>query len=770
MNIYPYCSLNKSLLAVSILACFTLPTLATTSDTIEMTDSATLGGSYSSASLMSADGTVIIGDFETSTGANHAFKYTAATGIVDLGTLGGSANVSLISTDGQVIVGQSDTLIGDNHVFKHTDASGMVDLGTLGGGYSNVNAMSADGGVIAGSADTATGENRAFKHTDATGMVDLGTLGGTNSSAIAVSADGRVIVGQADIAGGGYLAFKHTDATGMLDLGSLGGDYSHASLTSANGSVTAGYSDTVSGERHAFKHTDASGMVDLGTLGGSGSYADLMSADGSVIAGQSETASGDLNAFKHTDASGMVNLGNLGGGNSFVSLMSADGRVIAGQSYLSTDDERGYKHTDATGMVDLGTLGGMASTVNAMSADGSVIVGQANIATGEEHAFKHTDALGMIDLGTLGGSNSSALAISADGSVIAGQSDTSTGEQHAVIWKIIKAEDPNQGGGTGNGNGNGNGNSGGEEVITIDVDNTRTAMSQSASRAQKILDIQSLRLDKLAAQECLYTQGNACVGAYTGYRRAKKLDQANVGVTFGLKLNQLLRIGATLDHNYHSDLGSNYQVSGNSRPGMGIFVGYRENIDESGWNGRLSAAYLRDKIDIRREILSHTEAGKGRSELKGYKVGAELGYTLALDNTLVTPYGSLEYHKIERSAYRETQGAVFAAQYDRMGETRTSLGMGSRLTQPLSSSLNFEGDVGLRHDLNNQRDGYVARMEYLGVYDYGKGKKSRTRPYAGVGLSYQAATNMNVRVTTSWEKQSYGSNGFDSQLSVGFSF
>ncbi|SUB82603.1 Uncharacterized protein with a C-terminal OMP (outer membrane protein) domain [Pragia fontium] len=768
MNIYPYCSLNKSLLAVSILACFTLPIQATTSDTIEMTDSATLGGSYSSASLMSADGTVITGDSETSTGANHAFKYTAATGIVDLGTLGGSANVSLISTDGQVIVGQSDTLIGDNHVFKHTDASGMVDLGTLGGGYSNVNAMSADGGVIAGSADTATGENRAFKHTDATGMVDLGTLGGTNSSAIAISADGRVIVGQADIAGGGYLAFKHTDATGMLDLGSLGGDYSHASLTSANGSVTAGYSDTVSGERHAFKHTDASGMVDLGTLGGSDSYADLMSADGSVIAGQSETASGDFNAFKHTDASGMVNLGNLGGGNSFVSLMSADGRVIAGQSYLSTDDERGYKHTDATGMVDLGTLGGMASTVNAMSADGSVIVGQANIATGEEHAFKHTDALGMIDLGTLGGSNSNALAISADGSVIAGQSDTSTGEQHAVIWKIIKAEDPNQGGGTGNGNGNGN--SGGEEVIAIDVDNTRTAMNQSASRAQKILDIQSLRLDKLAAQECLYTQGNACVGAYTGYRRAKKLDQANVGVTFGLKLNQQLRIGATLDHNYHSDLGSNYQVSGNSRPGMGIFVGYRENIDVSGWNGRLSAAYLRDKIDIRREILSHTEAGKGRSELKGYKVGAELGYTLALDNTLVTPYGSLEYHKIERSAYRETQGAVFAAQYDRMGETRTSLGIGSRLTQPLSSSLNFEGDVGLRHDLNNQRDGYVARMEYLGVYDYGKGKKSRTRPYAGVGLSYQATTNMKVRITTSWEKQSYGSNGFDSQLSMGFSF
>ncbi|WP_456309973.1 hypothetical protein [Serratia proteamaculans] len=767
MKLHSYCSLSKSLLAISLLACFTLPTQATAPDTIEMTDSVMPDGSDSSASFMSADGTVIAGDSEATNGAIHVFKYTAAMGMVDLGTLGGSANVVFISIDGKVIVGQSDTLIGDNHVFKHTDAFSMIDLGTLGGGNSYVKAMSTDGSVIAGSSDTATGENHAFKHSDTTGMVDLGTLGGANSSAIAISADGRVIVGQADIVGGDYRAFKHMDANGMLDLGSLGGGYSHASLTSANGSVTAGYSDTVSGERHAFKHTDASGMVDLGTLGGAGSYADLMSANGAVIAGQSETTSGDFNAFKHTDANGMVDLGNLGGGDSSVSLMSANGSVIAGQSSLSTNEERGYKHTDTSGMVDLGTLGGMASTVKAMSADGSVIVGQANIASGKEHAFKHTDALGMMDLGTLGGSDSSALAISADGTVIAGQSDTSTAEQHAVIWKIIKAEDPNQGGDPDPGDGDPDP---GEEVVVIDVDNTRTAMNQSAGRATKILDIQSLRLDKLAAQECLYTQGKACFGAYTGYRRASKLDQANLGVTFGLKLNQHLRIGATLDHHYHSGLGSDYQVSGNSLPGMGLFLGYRENSDTSGWNGRLSTAFIHDKVDIRRAMLSHTEAGKGRSKLKGYKVGSDLGYTFMLDNSLVTPYASLEYREIERSAYRETQGAVFAAQYDRMGETRTSLSMGSRLTQPLSSSLNFDGDIGLRHDLNNQREGYIARMEYLGIYDYGKGKKSRTRPYAGVGLSYNAADNMNVRVTTSWEKQSYGSNGFDSQLSVGFSF
>src|SRR5690606_213076 len=55
-----------------------------------------------------------------------------------LGTFGGSSTQAYaLSADGMVVVGQSD-LAGDStfHAFRWTAAEGMIDLGTLGGAWS----------------------------------------------------------------------------------------------------------------------------------------------------------------------------------------------------------------------------------------------------------------------------------------------------------------------------------------------------------------------------------------------------------------------------------------------------------------------------------------------------------------------------------------------------------------------------------------------------------------------------------------------------------
>src|SRR5205814_8454925 len=66
--------------------------------------------------------------------AGHAFYATAAGGMVDLGTLGGTSSSALVVDASGQVVGTSYTA-GDAafHVFRWTAASGMVDLGTLGG-------------------------------------------------------------------------------------------------------------------------------------------------------------------------------------------------------------------------------------------------------------------------------------------------------------------------------------------------------------------------------------------------------------------------------------------------------------------------------------------------------------------------------------------------------------------------------------------------------------------------------------------------------------
>jgi probable HAF family extracellular repeat protein len=118
-----------------------------------------------------------------------------------------------VSADGSVVVGWADNAAGQGRAFRWTAAGGMQDLGTLGGSGSGATGVSADGSVVVGWARNAAEQRRAFRWTAARGMQDLGTLGG-ESVAWGVSADGSVVVGVAHNAAGQWRAFRWTAAVG----------------------------------------------------------------------------------------------------------------------------------------------------------------------------------------------------------------------------------------------------------------------------------------------------------------------------------------------------------------------------------------------------------------------------------------------------------------------------------------------------------------------------------------------------------------------------
>lgn len=102
------------------------------------------------------------------------------------------------------------------HAFMWTRASGMRDLGTAGGSGSWVVAMSASG-QVAGVIISGDYHSRAMTWTRDGGMVDLGTLGGISSSAVAANNKGQV-VGAALTSNNEYRAFVWTAKHGMIDL------------------------------------------------------------------------------------------------------------------------------------------------------------------------------------------------------------------------------------------------------------------------------------------------------------------------------------------------------------------------------------------------------------------------------------------------------------------------------------------------------------------------------------------------------------------------
>ena len=135
----------------------------------------------------------VVGLAETSTGRPHAFLWTAADGMRDLGALGAAPSIALGINNRREVVG------GSGHAFLWTERAGIVDLGTLGGRTSCANDIN-DLGCIVGVSQTDRTDarglpvTRAFLRTPDGSMLDLGTLGGEHSSAAAISEDDGGVV------------------------------------------------------------------------------------------------------------------------------------------------------------------------------------------------------------------------------------------------------------------------------------------------------------------------------------------------------------------------------------------------------------------------------------------------------------------------------------------------------------------------------------------------------------------------------------------------
>jgi uncharacterized membrane protein len=145
---------------------------------------------------ISADGSVLaFSGYDTAAGKSRVYRWTAATGAVDLGMDMVYANyynlVELnISADGSTVIARGDT---EGVIRRWTAATGSRVVDRSGYFYSDTT------GVIVAYTSQATGH--ATRWTTA-GVQDLGTMGGSWSEVSALSPDGVVVGGLSPLQGG----------------------------------------------------------------------------------------------------------------------------------------------------------------------------------------------------------------------------------------------------------------------------------------------------------------------------------------------------------------------------------------------------------------------------------------------------------------------------------------------------------------------------------------------------------------------------------------
>lgn len=202
-------------------------------------DGGLLDAYYGSGWGISGDGNALVGLYwrpNQTGGSAHPCRWTQATGVIDLGTLGGgscdtcgSGRANGANRDGSVIVGWIEN--PDNGAWWPTVwVNGVRTVLKQTEGFADAESVTPDGTIVVGSSwfppiTSASLEEAAVWRWNGSQWVEqrIGKLFGTAppfgmATASSVSADGKVIVGYNRFGAGNETGFIWQQSTGMVDV------------------------------------------------------------------------------------------------------------------------------------------------------------------------------------------------------------------------------------------------------------------------------------------------------------------------------------------------------------------------------------------------------------------------------------------------------------------------------------------------------------------------------------------------------------------------
>jgi len=299
-------------------------------------------------------------------------------------------------------------------------------------------------------------------------------------------------------------------------------------------------------------------------------------------------------------------------------------------------------------------------------------------------------------------------------------------------------------------------------LFTPNTANTQQSLVNTASALQGTYTLQNAVLANSFSYDCTeFGINNICLsvgGRNTAVQAANGLNNTSGLLIAAYRPHPHYRMGAYADQNLSvSNPGGTINL-GNNTPLIGVFGAWNQNLDGTGTEIKVSAAYGQKNATVTRAVVGTSEPGSGSSQLnsQGAQVTAKYGFAV-LPQVIVSPYIGIRYTQNNMGGYTEATSSTVTAPltYSALNTNATTALAGLGASYKLTPVVTTFASAGVETDTNTANGTYSATgITGLTPINF-NANPVKTRPTATVGAYYDIAKNQRLGITGIYRQEPY---------------
>ena len=297
--------------------------------------------------------------------------------------------------------------------------------------------------------------------------------------------------------------------------------------------------------------------------------------------------------------------------------------------------------------------------------------------------------------------------------------------------------------------------------------NTQSMVYRNAFDVRSALTHRTSVLSYALDYDCgVFDRNNMCVSYGGRYGNTGNGIEDGAGIlALAYRFLPQFYAGAFVDQAPPLSYGTTISPKG-SDPTYGGFLVYQAHQNNTGLRVRVSAVRNTNSVRITREtLLSDTEPGTGKTQLKSAGYGADISYGFALDAaTQIAPYAAIRRTTARRQGYGEetSNDVVYPITYQHMDRELTTASAGIRGFHRLDNQIRLTAAAGAEYDVKTTQDSMsgTSSIAYFEAFSLAPAtrKTNRTRGLGSLGAQIPITSNAVFAVNSSLRQQAYTSD------------